>query len=173
MQNITLIAAIDSHNGLGRNNTLLVHLPTDLMHFKNQTMGKPIVMGRKTFESIGKALPGRQNIVITKNPGGMDGIQYASCVEEAIEACGDAEEIMIIGGAEIYKQFLPLATRLCLTHIYAHYDADVFFPEVDWSEWVCINQQAFDADEKTPVAYSIKMYERINECRCVAHTTEN
>jgi len=161
MQNITLIAAMDANNGLGRNNQLLVHLPTDLMHFKNQTMGKPIIMGRKTFESIGRALPGRQNIVISRNSGTAEGVHYVEGIEQAIAACGEAEEIMVIGGAQIYKQFLPLANRLCLTHIYAEYDADVFFPEVDWSEWQCESQQAFEIDEKTPVAYTIKIYERI------------
>ncbi|MCC5791493.1 MAG: dihydrofolate reductase [Legionellaceae bacterium] len=158
---ISLIAAIDSQFGLGKNNQLLCHLPADLQHFKHHTMGKPIVMGRKTLESLGRALPGRRNIVLTSGSIGLPDIEQASSLPEALSLCEDAPEVMIIGGAQVYTQFLPLADYLLITHIKATFQADVFFPPWESAQWQRMNSRAFAADEKHPHAFDIVLYQRI------------
>ncbi len=138
---VSLIAAVDRQNGIGRANDLLVRLPEDLRHFKQTTMGAPIAMGRKTWDSIGRPLPGRQNIVVTRNPGWRaDGAQRAASIDEAIviassagpaqtaTAAGRMPKLYVIGGAEIYALAMPLAQELVLTELDASFEADTFFP---------------------------------------------
>lgn len=128
---ITLIAAVASNGAIGKDNQLLVHLPGDLPRFKRLTLGHPIVMGRKTWDSIGRPLPGRRNIVLTRDAAwAAPGAESATSIDAALALVGDAERVCVIGGAEIYALTLPLADELLLTEIDATYDADAYFP--DW-----------------------------------------
>lgn len=131
---ISLIVAHDKNRVIGLNNELPWHLPGDLKYFKEMTMHKPIIMGRKTFESIGKPLPGRRNIVVTRNPGyRANDIETATSLEEAIRIAGDVEEIMIIGGEQIFKESMAIADRLYITEIDHEFQGDTYFPE--YKEW--------------------------------------
>ncbi|NGZ84707.1 dihydrofolate reductase [Duganella aceris] len=135
MSQLTIIVATDAQRGIGINNTLPWKLPEDLAHFKRLTTGNPIVMGRKTFESIGRPLPNRRNIVITRNAEWRhDGVETVCSVEAAV-ALLDGAPGYIIGGAEIYQQSLPLADQLIITEIAHTYDCDAFFPEIDAADW--------------------------------------
>lgn len=133
---ISIIAAMADNRVIGRDNTLPWHLPEDLKHFRNLTMGHHILMGRKTFESIGKPLPGRICVVISRNPDfSHPGVLHASSIEAAISLCDDDEEIFLIGGAEIYKQAIGIAKRIYLTEIKREYAGDAHFPEFDLETW--------------------------------------
>jgi dihydrofolate reductase len=126
---VSLIAAVARNGGIGKNNALLAHLPDDLAHFKRTTLGSPIVMGRKTWDSIGRALPGRRNVVVTRNPGFAGvGAERAASFETALELLANEPKIYVIGGASIYAAALPHADELVLTEIDADLDADTFFP---------------------------------------------
>lgn len=121
---------------IGRDGGLPWHLPADLAHFKSVTMGKPIVMGRKTFESIGRPLPGRKNIVVSRRADySADGVVVVHSLDEALEAAGDVAEIMIIGGAQLYAAALPVAQRIYLTLVGKPVEGNTVFPEVDWARW--------------------------------------
>lgn len=135
MSQLTIIVATDAQRGIGINNTLPWKLPEDLAHFKRTTSGHPIIMGRKTFESIGRPLPSRRNIVVTRNDKWThDGVETVGSIEAAIALLGGAEGF-VIGGAEIYKQSLHLADQLIITQIAHTYDCDAFFPEIDAGAW--------------------------------------
>ncbi len=151
---ISLIVAMDKNRLIGKNNQLPWHLPADLAHFKSITMGKPIVMGRKTFESIGKPLPGRRNIVITRQKD-LKIAGYASfdSLEAVLKALTSEKEIMIIGGATIFEQALPMANKMYLTIIDEAFDGDTFFPSWDPKEWKEISTQSFDPDSKNSYPY--------------------
>jgi dihydrofolate reductase len=169
---ISLIAAIGKNNELGKDNTLLWKLPADMEHFKKITSGHPVIMGRKTFESIGKPLPNRQNIVITRDKTYMrDSVDVVHSLEEAIKSAetspqpspgkGEGAEIFIIGGAEIYKQAMPLADKLYITHIDAEdKNTDSFFPEIIPIVWNEISHEEQKKDEKNPFNYIFSIYER-------------
>ncbi len=132
---IAMVAALAEENRvIGKDNKLPWHLPEELAHFKALTMGKPLVMGRKTHESIGRPLPGRRNIVLTRGEAPA-GCERAGSVEEAVQMCADVPEVMVIGGEEVYRQFLPLAGRQYLTMVAGHYEGDAFYPEFDPREW--------------------------------------
>jgi dihydrofolate reductase len=161
MQHVSLIVAYDRNRGIGKDNKMPWHLPSELAHFKRTTMGKPIVMGRKTHESIGRALPGRRNIVITRNTIDTQGVETAHSMQEALNLCNDTEEIMVIGGGQIYAAALPLATRVIATEIHADFDADVRFPELDLREWREVKRDHFAPNDKSPYALDIVTYERI------------
>ncbi|WP_343733048.1 dihydrofolate reductase [Duganella sp.] len=135
MSKLTIIVATDAKNGIGINNTLPWKLPEDLAHFKRLTTGHPIIMGRKTFDSIGRPLPNRRNIVITRNAGWQhDGVDTVGSIEAAI-ALLDGAEGFVIGGAEIYRQSMQLADQLIITQIAHTFDCDAFFPEIDANAW--------------------------------------
>ncbi|WP_332650107.1 type 3 dihydrofolate reductase [Lysinibacillus sp. 54212] len=136
---ISLIVAFDKNRVMGYENAMPWHLPGDLKYFKEQTMGKPMIMGRKTFESIGRPLPGRRNIVITRNPDYYaEGIETVSSLEEAIALAGNIPEIMIIGGEQIFKLSLPIADKLYITHIDHEFEGDTFFPAFEgWTVSSC------------------------------------
>ena len=136
-QNISIIVAIAQNFAIGKNNDLLFHLPNDLKRFKQITTGYPVIMGRNTLLSLPKgALPNRRNIVITDNPEEkFDRCEMVFSVDEAIEAVKNEQEAFIIGGGMIYRQFYPLAGKLYLTLVHRDFDADVYFPEIDYSEW--------------------------------------
>lgn len=159
--NINLIVAIDEKNGIGKNNLLPWHLPADLKHFKTITTGHPIIMGRKTFDSIGKALPNRRNIVISRQSGlVIPGAELCSSLNDAIELCKDEKDVFVIGGAQIFEQALPLANVLYLTIIHQDFDADVFFPVINLNEWTEQEKILHEPDEKNLYSYSFIKYKK-------------
>lgn len=160
---ISLIAAIGKNNELGKGNTLLWHLPADLKHFKDITTLHPVIMGRKTFESIGKPLPNRRNIIITRNVDyKKPGIEVVYSLAGALDLLKDNnEEVFIIGGAEIYEQTMPIADKLYITHIDASdATADTFFPEIIPIAWNEIWHQEHKKDSENPFDYTFSVYEK-------------
>tara|TARA_R110002049_G_scaffold13089_5_gene57430 strand:+ start:7951 stop:8439 length:489 start_codon:yes stop_codon:yes gene_type:complete len=161
---ITIIAAIAKNNALGKNNDLIWHLPADLKRFKKVTTGHYILMGRNTFESIGKPLPNRTTIIITRNKDYFkDGCLIANSLEEAIEMAKEEEQIFIIGGAQIYKETIAkdLADQLDITLVHKDFDADVYFPEINTQVWKEVAREDFKADEKNKLDYSFVSYQKI------------
>ena len=157
---ITLIVAVADSGVIGRDNALPWHLPEDLKRFKRLTMGKPLVMGRKTFESIGKPLPGRQNIVVTRDTNYQrDGVTVVHDVDAALRAAGDAPEVMVIGGAELFRAYLPRASRLHLTRVHADIPGDVRWPEIG-GEWRITERERHEADDRHPHAYTFELWEK-------------
>jgi dihydrofolate reductase len=152
---------MDSNRLIGKNNSLPWHLPADLAFFKATTMGKPIIMGRKTFASIGKALPGRQNIVVTRDCNfDAPDCEVASSIDAAIAIVDDTEEVMLIGGASLYQQTIDVADIIYLTLIHHEFKGDTWFPEINPEFWKLVSQDDFEADEKNPFAYSLVKYLR-------------
>jgi dihydrofolate reductase len=161
---ISLVVAAATNNAIGKDGKLPWHLPNDMKHFKNITWGMPIVMGRKTFESLGKALPGRKNIVITRQSGWKaEGVIAVKNIEDALFVVkeSDAKEAMVIGGGEIYKTIFPKARRIYMTRVHAEPEADTFFPSLKHEEWHLMSQQDHEADEKNAYNYSFQTWERI------------
>jgi dihydrofolate reductase len=159
---ITLIAAMDKNRAIGIDNTLPWHLPADLAHFKRITMGKPIMMGRKTYESIGRTLPGRTNIVISRNAGlAIEGCcVVVNSVDDGIKAAQDAGEIFIVGGASFYAQMIDKAQQLEITHVDAEITGDAFFPEIDQKVWQMASCEEHKKDYKNKYDYSFVSYIR-------------
>ncbi len=162
---ISLIAAVAANRAIGKNNKLLWHLPEDMRHFRETTRGKPVIMGRKTWESLPDAfrpLPGRQNLVVSRNPSyGAPGATLAGSLEEALreaELSDPVEEAFVIGGAELYRQALPLASRLYLTEIVESIEGDVFFPEVLPQDWEEVSRQK--PQGKSGFRFSFVIYRR-------------
>ena len=161
---VSIIAIVAANDVIGLNNQLPWHMPADLKRFKQLTMGHHLIMGRKTFQSIGKPLPGRINVIVTRNVDfNPDGVAIARSVDEAIskaEAAGDSE-IFIGGGAEIYAQTLHRADRMYITRVHAEPEGDTFFPEFDdVNEWKLVDAEHFESDEKNKHPYSFLTYER-------------
>ncbi len=158
---ISLIVAASTNNAIGKNNQLLWHLPKDLKFFKNSTWAMVVIMGRKTFESVNKPLPGRLNIVVTSNPQWTyDTVKVAASLPEAI-ALAEAEnfkEIFVIGGGEIYKQAMPLADKIYMTRVHAEIDADTFFPAIDEAQWKLTDKEDFEKDEKHAYDFSFETW---------------
>lgn len=160
---ISLIVAADENNVIGHNNHLPWHLPADMKYFKNKTWGSPVVMGRKTFESLGKPLPGRTNIVITRNATwAFEKVQVAHSLAEAIakgQATG-AAEIFVIGGAELFQMVMQQADRIYLTRIHHHFEGDAFFPPMATGNWHLVKQHSYEPDEKNRYPYTFEVWER-------------
>ena len=152
---VSVIVATDDCGGIGRNGKMPWHLPEDLQRFKRITMGKPIVMGRKTWDAIGRPLPGRQNIVISRQAA-FDalGATVVGSLSDALRVAGEVPEVCIIGGAEIYRLALPMAQEIHLTRVHAIVDADTFFPVLDAVEWEEIGREDRPADERHAFPYS-------------------
>ena len=160
MTQLTIVVAIDAKRGIGVNNTLPWHLPEDLAHFKRVTLGHPIIMGRKTFDSIGRALPGRRNIVITRNPDWRhDGVEAVTSLPAAIALVGD-EQASIIGGAQIFNESLPLADRMIVTEIEHTFACDTFFPELAPGAWKETARETLHS-EANGFDFSYVTYERV------------
>ena len=157
-----MIAAMTEQRVIGIKNSLPWKLPNDMKWFRENTMGKPIIMGRKTFESFGaKPLPGRTNIIITRDEGYQaEGSIVVHSIDEALKAAGDVEEVMIIGGASFYEQMLPKANRMYLTFVHADIDGDAWFPEYDESEWQEAERVEVKADEKNSYDHTFVIFER-------------
>ena len=167
MIRLAIIVAAAQNGIIGRNNALPWHLPEDLRYFKRRTLGKPIVMGRKTYESIGRPLPGRTNIVISRNAGfAADGIKVVRSLDEALRLADDiaqidgVDELVVIGGAEIYREALPRAERLYLTEVHAVIQGDAVLPDIDWAQWREVGRERHAAEAPNPYDYSFVVYER-------------
>jgi len=158
---ISIIVAMGKNQVVGIKNKLPWDLPADMEHFRKMTEGKPIIMGQRTFESIGKALPGRTNIIITFDKDySPAGCIVAHSIEEAIEAAKDFPEVMICGGVSIYRQFLPLADRMYLTLIEGDFEGDAFFPEFNWNDWHEVERIENQPDKENPYPYSFVNLQR-------------
>lgn len=158
---ISLILAMAKNRVIGNKNQLPWHLPADLKYFKATTLGKPIIMGRKTYDSIGKPLPGRTNIILTQDPHfHAEGCSVVHTVDAALKAAGDVAEVMVIGGATLYKQFLPFAHRIYLTLIHQNFAGDTYFPELPTNDWQVHACQDFEPDEKNAYRYSFLVLEK-------------
>ncbi len=162
-----MIAAIDENRLIGNGPHIPWQLPADLRHFREMTIGKPVVMGRKTFETLPRPLVKRRNIILTRNHDykAPNGCIVAHSVEDIITTVGElydneSTELMICGGAPIYAAFLPHATRLYLTQIHATFEGDVYFPEFDWNEWKEVKRTDCEVDEKNPYPYSFLFLEK-------------
>ncbi|HRD56975.1 MAG TPA: dihydrofolate reductase [Ferruginibacter sp.] len=158
---ISLVVAAAENNAIGKNNQLLWHLPNDLKFFKNTTWASVVIMGRKTFESVNKPLPGRLNIVVTKNKSWrFDAVKTAEGLQEAIELAAkeNFKEIFIIGGGEIYKQAMPFANTIYLTRVHTSIDGDTFFPAINTAEWDLVQRDDFSKDEKHAFDYSFEKW---------------
>jgi dihydrofolate reductase len=163
---ISLIVAAAENNSIGKNNQLLWHLPNDLKFFKNTTWGMPVIMGRKTFEAVNKPLPGRFNIVITRQADWKaEGTITATDLDDALQKAKatNCNEIFVIGGGEIYQQSMLIADKMYITRVHATLDGDTFFPAIDETHWQQTSLQEFAADEKHAYAYSFQTWERIQQ----------
>lgn len=158
---ISIIAAMSDNGVIGRENELPWHLPKDLKHFKKITMGKPVIMGRKTFESIGKKpLKGRQNIILTSDRKyTAKGVDVAHSLDQALEIAGDAEEVMIAGGAAVYKAALPVTDKMYLTFLHEKFEGDTRFPDIDPTAWKEVEREDYEQNGH-PYAFSFVTYRR-------------
>ena len=155
LPNLSIIAALAENRVIGRDNQLPWRLPADLAHFKRLTMGKPIIMGRRTWESLPGLLPHRTHLVVTSDDDYQaPGAHVVHSINEAIEFAGDAEEMMVVGGARLYAQTIPLATRMYLTYVHQYIDGDTRFPGFDEAEWVQVSSERHNADDRNPHDYS-------------------
>ncbi|MCE5346972.1 MAG: dihydrofolate reductase [Bacteroidales bacterium] len=161
---ISIIVAVSDDMGIGKNNELLWHIPDDLRRFKKLTYGKTVIMGKKTWESLPKRpLPGRKNIVLTDIPHEcIDGAVTVYSIEDAVSKCEKDEDVFIMGGGSVYRQFMPIADRLYITHVHKKTPADVYFPEIDPGIWEVVEKDEFNADESNEVSYAYVIYERKN-----------
>ena len=158
---VSIIAAMDRNRLIGNKNQLPWHLPADLAHFKKVTMGKPVIMGRKTFESIGRPLPGRTNIVLTRSADfHAENVLVAQSLQQALEYAAGNDEVMIIGGSSIYELALPEANRLYMTYVQDTCQGDAWFPDFDLGQWRVIASEEHAADLKNSCDYSFVTYER-------------
>ena len=159
---LSIIAAMDRNRLIGNKNQLPWHLPADLAHFKSVTMGKPVLMGRKTFESIGRPLPGRKNIIMTRSSTlNIDGVIVVRDVEEAVSKISEEDELMVIGGSSVYELLLPKANRMYLTHVDGEFEGDVWFPEFDEKQWIVTNSVSLNPDEKNSYSCHFVTYDRV------------
>lgn len=174
MEEISLIVAKAENNVIGKENKLLWHLPADMKFFKTMTTGQIIIMGHNTYLALGKALPNRFNIVITRDPNRkIEGCIVVNSIEKALKIAKEKnisnknieqplQKIMIIGGEQIYKLALPLVNRLYITEIKANFDGDTFFPSVDKTQWQEVNRELYLADEKNNINFDFVIFDRIN-----------
>lgn len=160
---VSIIVAASANNVIGMDGGLPWHLSEDLRRFKEITMGKPMIMGRATFESIGKALPGRRSIVMTRQPQyEAEGVEVVKTKQAALALVRDADEVMVIGGGEIYEQFLPITDRIYLTRVHMELDGDTFFPGIDENEWRIVSSRPLPPSDERPFSISFQTLERID-----------
>lgn len=160
---LSLLVAVDESNLIGNGNKLPWHLPADLKYFKNLTWGMPIAMGRKTFDSIGRPLPGRTNIVITRNRAwAFENVSAVYSLDEAVAVAQElsVKELFVIGGAEIFKAALPVAQRIYRTRIHHHFEGDVWFPEIKEADWQLAKSHTHQPDEKNKYRHTFEVWER-------------
>jgi dihydrofolate reductase len=159
---ISIIVAVSEDWGIGKDNELLWHISEDLKRFKRLTMGKTILMGKRTWDSLPrKPLPGRKNIVLTDVPGEcIDCSVTAYSIDDALSKCEVGEEIFVIGGGSVYRQFMDIADRLYITHVHRKAEADVYFPEIDPEIWKVVESEEFKTDDAERISYTYTIYER-------------
>ena len=158
---LAIIVAASENNAIGKDNQLLWHLPDDLKHFKRTTRGHYVIAGRRTFESQGKPLPERTNIIITRNSNyRAEGCFVVNFLEKALDLAKDDDEPFIIGGEQIYRMALPKVYRIYLTRVHAEFEGDTFFPDLDWDEWKEVSRKYHEKDEKHAYPFSILVLER-------------
>jgi len=158
---ISLIAAMGKNRVIGKNNSLPWNLPTDMKYFRDKTRNKPVIMGRKTYATIGKPLPNRTNIIITRDENyKAEGCIVVHSADEALKATDNAEEVMVIGGSQIYKEFLPKANKMYLTFIDAEFEGDTYFPEYDITEWKETSYEEHERDAENQYDYRFVVLER-------------
>ena len=157
---VSIIAAVAANGVIGDRNALLWHISEDLKHFKALTTGHPVVMGRKTWESLGRPLPNRKNVVITRQRIDIPGCRVAHPLAGAVELFSESEEVFVIGGAQIYAEALPLADRFYLTRVLHDYEGDTRFPEWDAAAWRLVSSERFERGEKYPWPFVFECYER-------------
>jgi dihydrofolate reductase len=162
---ISIIVAVSEDWGIGKNNELLWHISEDLKRFKRLTSGNTVIMGKKTWESLPrKPLPGRKNIVLTDNPKeAIENSVTAYSIDDALSKCRQDEEIFIIGGGSVYRQFMPLADRLFITHVHKKASADVYFPEIDSEIWEIAEEKEFRSNETNSIPYTYRIYKKRNK----------
>lgn len=158
---LTAVAAISENHVIGKDNKLLWYLPADLKHFKDTTTGHTVIMGRKTYDSVGKPLPRRRNIIITRQQLTIDCCEVVNSIEAALNLAAGEEEVFIVGGAEIYKQSMHLTDRIYLTIVHKEFEGDSFFPAIKLDEWKEIYREDHQPDEKNSLPYSFITYERL------------
>lgn len=160
---LSIIAAMAANRVIGRDNRLPWHLPADLKHFRQLTIGKPVLMGRKTWESLGRPLPERTNIVVTRAADyAAPGCVVVHSLEAALRAAAHHPEVMVIGGAELYRQALPQARRIYLTEVHAGFEGDAYFPELEQGAWSEVERVDHEPDDKNTHAYSFVVLERLD-----------
>jgi dihydrofolate reductase len=159
---VALIVAMADDRVIGRAGGLPWHLPADLAHFKKITMGHAIVMGRKTYESIGRPLPGRQTVVLTRQHdfAAAPTVIVAADLDQALQRVADDDEIFVVGGAEVYRQALPRAERIYVTRVHARVDGDVHFPDFDVRQWQLVDETHCEVDDRNPLPYSFQVFQR-------------
>lgn len=157
---VTIVVAIAENYAIGKNNQLLWHMPADLKHFKNITTGHTVIMGRKTYDSVGKPLPNRRNIIVTRQDIKIEGCEVVKSIEDALALCANEDEVFIVGGAEIYKLAMSKTDRIYLTIIHHSFDADTLFPEIDYMEWKETAREDHRPDERNKFPYSFITLER-------------
>ena len=159
---VSMIVAASANNVIGADAGLPWRLPEDMRRFKEITMGKPMIMGRFTYETIGKALPGRRSIVLTRQADyKQEGIDVVTTMDAALELAGDADEVMIIGGGNVYEQWLPMTDRIYLTRVHEEFDGDTFFPEINEDEWRIVSSEPLPPNDEHPFSISFQTLERI------------
>jgi dihydrofolate reductase len=157
---VSIVVAIGENHAIGKDNKLIWYLPKDLKHFKEITNGGTVIMGRKTYDSVGRPLPNRRNIIITRQQVEIADCEVVNSVEAALDLCRDEAEVFIVGGAEIYKLAMPLTDRIYLTIVHANFEADTYFPEIKEDIWKETIRQDHEADEKNPLPFSFITLER-------------
>lgn len=159
---LAFIVAMDQQRGIGLRNQLPWHMPADLAHFKQKTLGKPIIMGRKTYESIGRPLPKRRNMIITRDPRYQaEGCEVFNDIDAALDAVKSVEEAVVIGGANLFNQLLSHADIFYLTQIHHQFEVDTYLDKMDFSMWQEVEKSDYKADEKNPYDYTFITYQRV------------
>ena len=159
---VSMIVAASANNVIGASGSLPWRVSEDLRRFKEITMGKPMIMGRLTFESIGKVLPGRRSIVLTRDAAyKAEGCEVVTTPDAAFEQAGDVDEVMIIGGGNVYEQMLPMTDRIYLTRIHAEIDGDTFFPEINADDWRIVSSEPLPPNDERPFSISFQLLERV------------
>lgn len=161
---ISFVVAYDRRRAIGKDNRLPWRLPDDMKHVRQVTIGKPLIMGRRTWDSIGRPLPGRTSIVLTRDRDfRCDGCLVARTADEALKLAGAAPEVIVFGGARVFEEFLPLADRIYLTEVETEVDADTYFPKLDPADWREVERMRHSADERHPYAFSFVTLDRVRK----------
>ena len=157
---ISIIVAIAENHAIGKDNKLLWYLPNDLKHFKTITSNHTVIMGRKTYDSVGKPLPNRRNVVITRQHIDISGCEVVNSLDEALSLCKTEEEVFIVGGAEIYRQAMSVTNKIHLTIVHQNFDGDTYFPDIEENTWIETEREDYQPDEKNKLPYSFITLER-------------